>query len=430
MVERGDGYSQPAVPEGFRMTAVKKNPEDRSTDITEMVRTLRNDAEEQVARTSEKSSDLVGQPAENLIHELRVHQVELETQAEELRRVQLALVESRDKYLDLYDFAPLGYLTLNHDALIEEVNLTGATLLGVERANLVNTRFRKFIAPEYTDPWDRYFMNVLRGGQTHSCPLVLKRGDGSTFPARLESVPVTDRGNDSPTVRVTISDITYIRQAETALRISNKKLNLLSSITRHDILNELTVLSGSLELSLGKIKETERIEHIRRAQSAADRIRRQIAFTREYEDLGSKAPIWQPVPATVRAAASLLTTKTITFEIPEERLEIFADPLLAKVFFNLFDNARQHGGSVSRITLSYHPADNGLTIVVADNGTGVAPEQKTHLFDRGFGKNTGLGLFLSREILSITEITITENGIPGRGAQFEIFVPQGSFRFA
>jgi PAS domain S-box-containing protein len=390
---------------------------------------LRNEADVRLAYSSKKSSDLRGEPADKLVHELRVHQIELETQAEELRRLQIALIKSRDKYLDLYDFAPLGYITLNHDALIEGANLKAATLLRVERGTLVNARFRKFVAPECTDPWDRYFMNVLRGGETHSCPLILKRGDGSLFPARLESIPITDPTNDAPTVRVTISDITDIRQTETALRISNKKLNLLSSITRHDIINDLTVLSGSLDLLLVTNKEPERTGHIKRAQNAAERIRRQIAFTREYEDLGSKAPTWQQVAATVRSAALQLASKTITFDVPEDRLEIYADPLLAKVFFNLFDNARQHGGSVSHITISHHPVDNGLAIVVADNGTGVAPEHKARLFDRGFGKNTGLGLFLSREILSITEITITENGIPGKGAQFEIIVPNGSFRF-
>lgn len=410
------------------MTAANKSTGEQAPEITGRARSLREEAEEQVAQSSGKSSDLQGQPAEKLIHELRVHQIELETQAEELNRVQLALVESRDKYLDLYDFAPLGYLTLSHEALIEEVNLTGATLLGVERGNLANARFRKFITPEFVDQWDRYFMNVLRGGDTHSCPLMLKRGDGSTFPARLESILVTDRSNGNPTVRVTISDITYIRQAESALRISNKKLNLLSSITRHDITNELTILSGSLELSLGKIREQERIDHIKRAQNAAERIRRQIAFTREYEDLGSKAPTWQQLPVTVHNAVSQMASNTITFEVPEERLEIYADPLLVKVFFNIFDNARQHGGSVSRITISHHPTDTGLAIVIADNGAGVAPENKTRLFDRGFGKNTGLGLFLSQEILSITGITLTENGIPGKGARFEIAVPKGSFR--
>jgi signal transduction histidine kinase len=258
---------------------------------------------------------------------------------------------------------------------------------------------------------------------------MIKRGDGSTFAARLESIQSDWHHNGNPTIRVAISDITYIRQAEAALRMSNKKLALLTSITRHDIINQLTILSGSLELSQGNVKETERNVHISRAMKAADTIRRQIAFSREYEDLGSKIPAWQGLSGIVRSAASQLATTAITVEVPNDNLRIYGDPLLMKVFYNLFDNARQHGGGVTRISVSHQPTNSGLMITVADNGSGVSAEDKLHLFERGYGKNTGLGLFLSQEILSITGITISEKGIAGKGAQFEIVVPKGAFRF-
>jgi signal transduction histidine kinase len=125
-----------------------------------------------------------------------------------------------------------------------------------------------------------------------------------------------------------------------------------------------------------------------------------------------------------------MATSTITLEIPDDPLEVYADPLLVKVFYNLFDNTRQHGGEVTRISISHRRSDTGLIITIADNGTGISKKDKQHLFERGFGKHTGLGLFLSKEILSITGITICENGIPGEGARVEIAVPEGSFRFA
>jgi PAS domain S-box-containing protein len=416
-------------PEECLMTAGNKKP-DEMTSPSSIVRSMRDYAEEQLARTPHHSPGLKRQTAEELIHELQVHQIELEIQAEELRRVQLALEESRDKYLDLYDFAPIGYLTLSEKALIVEANLNGAKLLGVERGLLANTRFRKFIAQEYLDPWDRYFVNVLNTREKQSCTITLKRTDGTQFPALLESIRTDDHNNGTPAVRVAISDITNITQAETALRISNKKLTLLSGITRHDIMNQITVLSGSLEIALGKVKEPERIANINRAQNAAKAIQRQISFTKEYEDLGARTPMWQRVSALTRSAASQISANTISFEIPDDNLEIYADPLLIKVFYNLFDNARLHGGTVTHIRIAHHPAGTGLVILVADNGVGVPPEDKTHVFERGFGKNTGLGLFLSREILSITGISISETGVPGKGAQFEITVPEGGFRFA
>jgi PAS domain S-box-containing protein len=235
---------------------------------------------------------------------------------------------------------------------------------------------------------------------------------------------------DKRIIQCNIRDITERSRAEEALALASRKLNLMSGITRHDILNQLTVLSGSLELALGTITNPEGIAHINRAQKAAVTIQRQIAFTREYEDLGVKTPVWQQVSDIVRSAVSQMATSTITLEIPDDHLEVYADPLLVRVFYNLFDNTRQHGGEVTRISISHRRSDTGLIITIADNGTGISKKDKRHLFERGFGKHTGLGLFLSKEILSITGISIRENGIPGEGARFEIAVPEGSFRFA
>jgi signal transduction histidine kinase len=110
--------------------------------------------------------------------------------------------------------------------------------------------------------------------------------------------------------------------------------------------------------------------------------------------------------------------------------EVYADPLFGKVFYNLIDNALRYGGAEMKIIrVSSQESERGLTITCEDDGVGISAEDKKLLFTRGFGKNTGLGLFLSREILAITGISITENGTPGKGARFEITVPKGAYRF-
>ena len=131
-----------------------------------------------------------------------------------------------------------------------------------------------------------------------------------------------------------------------------------------------------------------------------------------------------------RSAALQLAVNTISYEIPDEHIELYADPLLVKVFYNLFDNARQHGDAVTRISISHRRSETGLIITIADNGSGISLRDKQHIFERGFGKNTGLGLFFSKEILSITGMSIGETGSPGEGARFEIAVPEEAFRFA
>ena len=208
------------------MAVGKKEFEEQHTDSQGIKRMLRDDAEEQLAHSPKRSSGMEGQTPEQLIHELEVHQIELETQAEELRRAHIAVVESRDKYLDLYEFAPVSYFTLNDKALIEEVNLAGATLLGTDRKKLVNARFRKFIAQTDSEQWIKYFMDVLDQENKQTCTLMLKRSDGSMFPARLESNRITS-SDAAPTVRVTVSDITDIKKAEKALGESEEKYRAL-----------------------------------------------------------------------------------------------------------------------------------------------------------------------------------------------------------
>jgi signal transduction histidine kinase len=155
----------------------------------------------------------------------------------------------------------------------------------------------------------------------------------------------------------------------------------------------------------------------------------ELEFTRDYQDLGVQAPSWQGVGATIREKESHLPTQDVRIvrQIQPATLEIYADPLLGKVFYNLIDNALRYGGDrMTEIHITSREEGGALVLVFEDNGVGIP--QKDRLFTKGFGKNTGLGLFLSREILSITGITITENGEPGKGARFEITVPKGMYR--
>jgi len=231
-------------------------------------------------------------------------------------------------------------------------------------------------------------------------------------------------------ILISIIDISDLKRIDKALRQANKQLNLLSSITRHDILNQLMALKGYLELSQEVIDNPEILSgYIKKEQQAANTIEHQITFTRDYQELGVAAPEWQNVNASIKKAVAGLLMRDIHVEIDPKNPEIFADQLFEKVFYNLIDNALRYGGEeMKTIRFSSQESDARLTILCEDDGVGISADEKKHLFVRGFGKNTGLGLFLSREILSITGITITENGTQGKGARFEITVPKGMWR--
>jgi PAS domain S-box-containing protein len=180
--------------------------------------TLRNEAEKKLGNLPAESPAIPGSEPEKLVHELNVHQIELEMQNEALRETQSALEESRDEYLDLYDFAPAGYMTLDNKAVIEKANLTVATLLGVSRRDLIKDRFRKFVAPEDLEVWDRFFVTVLRREEKQTSDLHLLKGDDSRFRARVESRRIRQEKKD-PVIRLMISDITSEKHAEDQLNI-------------------------------------------------------------------------------------------------------------------------------------------------------------------------------------------------------------------
>lgn len=223
-----------------------------------------------------------------------------------------------------------------------------------------------------------------------------------------------------------------LRAGEAALRLTNKKLHLLAGITRHDISNQLTAMKMYLELSRQTPMEPKRYtEYLEKGDQIARAIERQLEFTREYESLGVKSPVFQELSACIaRARAGLDLSGTVVTVTGDSRVEVFADPLLEKVFFNLFDNSLRHGGKgMTAITISVAEESDRLRVIFADNGRGIESDKKERIFMQGFGENTGFGLFLIREILGITEITIAEDGTPGKGARFEILVPSVAYRF-
>jgi|WetSurMetagenome_2_1015567.scaffolds.fasta_scaffold20109_4 PAS domain S-box-containing protein len=235
-------------------------------------------------------------------------------------------------------------------------------------------------------------------------------------------------GRDRTLCCLIAHDVTDRKRAEMAVHKANKKLTLLSSIIRHDIINQLTVLHGFLELSRQASAGTKNLEYIARELETAKTIRSLINFTKDYEGLGMEKPGWLKPERIIRHLAETADLKGITVESGLGELELYTDPLLERVFGNLLDNAVRHGEHVTMITITALPAGTGLMLRWEDNGVGVPDPDKERIFERGFGKNTGLGLFLVREILSLTGITIRENGSYGTGACFEMWVPPGSYR--
>jgi diguanylate cyclase (GGDEF)-like protein/PAS domain S-box-containing protein len=180
------------------------------------VPSLRRLAEAQLAQGVESEANARISTG-NLLHELEVHQIELEMQNEALRQSQLELEKSRDRYMDFYDFSPIGYITIDEIGLITELNLTGSAMLGMERNKIRFQRFSAFVTPEYQDHWYRNFQTALATEKVISCELSLQRQDGSHFFARIDSLRLNKKG-ESLTVRLVLTDITERIKSEEEIR--------------------------------------------------------------------------------------------------------------------------------------------------------------------------------------------------------------------
>ncbi len=218
-------------------------------------------------------------------------------------------------------------------------------------------------------------------------------------------------------------DITGRIQAEDSLREANRKLTLLSSITRHDILNKIMTIKGYLDIAGGRESDEELAEYLEQLKNAADAIERQIEFTRQYDQIAVHDPKW----TSLSDLLNVIDDSGLPITCDCDPVLIYAEPMIEKVFMNLYDNAIRHAEGATGITIRCRETDAGLLITWEDDGAGVPYNQKEKIFESGFGRHTGFGLFLVREILDITKITILETGVPGEGARFEILIPKDGY---
>ena len=209
------------------------------------------------------------------------------------------------------------------------------------------------------------------------------------------------------------------------------KIDLLFSITRRDILDQLSSIVNYLERAQLKTSHEAIQTFFDKTLESVESIRNQMAFVRSLQEIGITSPIWQSVKKVFWEAVMLIPSSTIDIRAEMDDIELYADPLLPRVFYNLMVNSIKHGDhKLTKIRLYAQKSGESLLVIYEDNGKGIPLDEKEKIFEFGYGKGTGFGLFLIRELLGYTGITITETGEPGKGAKFEILVPKGKFRKA
>jgi PAS domain S-box-containing protein len=410
------------------------------------------------ARPPEDIEALSPEETRHALHELRVHQIELEMQNEELRRAQAELDAARARYFDLYDLAPVGYCTINEQGLILEANLTAATLLGVARSALVKQWFTSFILPEDEDIYYLHRKQLFETGEPQACFLRMVKSDSAQFWAHLEATAVEDAGG-APVCRIVISDITERKRAEeereklTAQLIQAQKMESIGRLAggvAHDFNNLLTVINGYSQWVLDKMGPDDplrfNVAEIHKAgERAAGLTRQLLAFSRK-QVLQPRVLDLNQVVREMQSMLARLVGEDVELSVAlnAESGTLHADPhQLEQVILNLAVNARYampRGGKLSIETAlverdeSYaqsHPearAGRYVMLAVNDNGVGMDEETLQRIFEpffttKGTGKGTGLGLSMVQGIVAQSGGYIDVHSEPGRGTTFKIYLP-------
>jgi PAS domain S-box-containing protein len=379
-----------------------------------------------------KYQEHLEQLVEQRTRELSVTNEQLVKEINERQKSRTALELSEKKYRELVENANSIIIRINDFGVITFFNEFAENFFHFSEREVLGKNIIGTIIP-LPDAPDENASDVIRTLLSPKDPLtfteiecVRKNGE-KVWIAWTTKTIFGAQGNPEEFLVVGM-DITQRRQGENALCQVNTKLNLMSSIARHDIRNRLTVIYGVISLLQERISDPTFSEYLKKADRAAVAIKQQIEFTADYKNMGLEKADWQPVIDTLRQSLENVDLKDVKLDIFTRDLEIFADPWLKKVFFNLIDNTLQYGEHVTKITVSCHKSGDGLDIVFEDDGIGIPFDEKEKIFERGYGKNIGYGLFMAREILAITELTIKENGEPGKGARYEIHVPKRFYR--
>lgn len=349
----------------------KKSNEEQGKAMKSQEDNLRKRAELTIGTYAKSPQELTAVEARALVHELQVHQVELEMQNEELRRAQNELEESQSRYIDLYDFAPVGYFTFNKDGIIKEANLTGALLFGMERRYLAKKPFAVFLAPECKDEFYLHMRKVFQGIEVGMCELRLLPRDGTERHVALEAV-LRHSGEDIE-CRAAVSDITELWQAREVQETSLEEKEMLLREIHHRVKNNLQTVGNLLDLQQKQFTDPylrSAFEKSRERISVIARVHETLSETRNFGCIDFDSYL----KGLVAFLCAMHGRPEINFTVISESLSLPTDQAIptALIINEVVTNAFKHafpGGRSGTITIELSAGTDGIiTLSISDDG--------------------------------------------------------------
>jgi len=311
------------------------------------------------------------------------------------------------------------------DGTILLANASYAAVLHKTPEDLHNKNIRAFLSEEALTRFTKNMEKVLLNRKSFQNEFEL---EGKTF--FVMYYPILDASENVVRIGLLAFDISDRKRLELALQTVTKKMGLLHAVIFNDIQNQIFVQRGYQDLLRSQVARDSEAKFLEKEIAASNEIQSSLDFARQYNSLGATLPQWQNVDRVMVLAVSHFDLRGLKTEFKLGGLEIYADTLLERVFSNIIENVLTHAQNATTIRAGYTSSGKDVTIFIEDDGHGIPAGEKDQIFNKGAGTRGAVGLFLSREILSITGITIKETGVPGTGARFEITVPEGVYRYS
>ncbi len=356
----------------------------------------------------------------------------------ERKKSETALIESEEKCRILVEHAPEAIVVIDVTSnRFIEANIQAEHLFLCTREELLSSAPQNFYPLYQADSkpdtsfatmMSKRYEQALAGEEVVFERIVRNRaGEEILCEERLVRLPST-KGD---LLRASLTNISERIRVVEGLAQATKKLNLLSMITCTDIQNSIFGLYAYIELVQEYITDDFLKSLVQKQITLINKTQKILNFTKNYQDLGLKPPLWQNVNHVFLYAISHLDISHLNRRIHLDNLFLFADPLLEKILYSLVENVVNHAQTATEIVFEYQiRPDNSLILIFADNGPGILDSQKERIFERSLEIKGGMSLFLAREMLSITGISITETGVNGEGARFEMAIKKGGYRFS
>lgn len=354
----------------------------------------------------------------------------------------LRLRESEQQLHDIIEFLPDATFAIDSRGTVVAWNRAMEAMTGLRKDEMLGKGEYAYALPFYGVRRPVLVDMVLHpenGGEA-DYPAVRREGDrieagifipllrgGKGMHLRITASALLDAGGNVCGAIESIRDITDQVLTESALRNTSSRLNTIAGIIRLDLSKTLAVLYGHLSVGVMKFDDPAIISFIDDVRHSVKGVERQIEMSRVFRDIGTTPPVWLPVQAAVFDAVGRLGCTDVPFGVWTERLEVFADPNLPMAFYQVLYYYLKDGPRPAHPVVTYQPAGNVCTIRIEDRGSGLRVQDREALFS-GWNEQSGFGLYLAREILALTGMTVRETGSPGEGVRFEILLPAGSFR--